>query len=114
LHYHALVYSRAETILLMGEKLKAGSLHGCGRRAPATFGAPTSYFQRGHQVSPGNAEDARANAGYRQDAGVPAGSRDAKAGTNVLAEATANLGVRYEDGSSVHVSQTIQMTGFID
>jgi hypothetical protein len=37
-----------------------------------------------------------------------------KAGTNVLAEATANLAVRYKDGSSVQVSQTIETTGFID
>ena len=37
-----------------------------------------------------------------------------KAGTNVLAEATANLAVRYKDGASVQVSQTIETTGFID
>ena len=37
-----------------------------------------------------------------------------KAGANVLVEATANLAVRYKDGSSVQVSQTIEMTGFID
>jgi hypothetical protein len=37
-----------------------------------------------------------------------------KAGTNVLTEATANLAVRYKDGASVQVSQTIETTGFID
>ena len=37
-----------------------------------------------------------------------------KAGTNVVTEATANLAVRYKDGTSVQVSQTIEMTGFID
>ena len=37
-----------------------------------------------------------------------------KAGTNVLTEATANLAVRYKDGSGVQVSQTIETTGFID
>ena len=36
------------------------------------------------------------------------------AGTNVLTEATANLAVRYKDGASVQVSQTIETTGFID
>jgi hypothetical protein len=37
-----------------------------------------------------------------------------KAGTNVLTESTANLAVRYKDGTGVQVSQTIETTGFID
>ena len=37
-----------------------------------------------------------------------------KAGTNVLTEATANLAVKYKDGTGVQVSQTIETTGFID
>jgi hypothetical protein len=37
-----------------------------------------------------------------------------KAGANVLTEAAANLAIRYKDGASVQVSQTIEMTGFID
>ena len=36
------------------------------------------------------------------------------AGTNVLTESTANLAVRYTNGSGVQASQTIEMTGFID
>jgi hypothetical protein len=36
------------------------------------------------------------------------------AGTNVLSESTDNLGVKYTDGSGAQVSQTIEMTGFID
>lgn len=35
-------------------------------------------------------------------------------GTNVFTESTANLGVKYTDGSGVQVSQTIESTGFID
>jgi hypothetical protein len=37
-----------------------------------------------------------------------------KAGANVLTEATANLGVKYKDGTGVQVSQTIEATGFVD
>jgi hypothetical protein len=37
-----------------------------------------------------------------------------KAGTNVLTEATANLAIKYKDGTGVQVSQTIETTGFID
>ena len=37
-----------------------------------------------------------------------------KAGTNVLAAATANLAVWYKDGRALQVSQTIETTGFID
>jgi hypothetical protein len=36
------------------------------------------------------------------------------AGTNVLTEATANLAVKYQSGAGVQVSQTVEMTGFID
>lgn len=36
------------------------------------------------------------------------------AGANVLSESTANLAVKYTDGSGAAVSQTIEMTGFID
>lgn len=36
------------------------------------------------------------------------------AGTNVLTEATANLAVKYQNGAGVQVSQTVEMTGFID
>lgn len=35
-------------------------------------------------------------------------------GTNVLSESTANLAVKYTDGSGAQVSETIEMTGFID
>lgn len=37
-----------------------------------------------------------------------------KAGTNVLTESTANLAVKFTNGSGVQVSQTAEMTGFID
>lgn len=37
-----------------------------------------------------------------------------KAGANVLTEATANLAIKYKDGTGVQVSQTIETTGFID
>ena len=37
-----------------------------------------------------------------------------KAGTNVLTESTANLAIKYKDGTGVQVSQTIETTGFID
>ena len=37
-----------------------------------------------------------------------------KADANVLVESTANLAVRYQNGSGVQVSQTIEATGFID
>jgi hypothetical protein len=37
-----------------------------------------------------------------------------KAGTNVLTESTANLVVRYKDGTGTQVSQSIETTGFID
>ena len=77
------------------------------RRRPA--------FERGHQGAPRDAEDAGAGAGHRQDAGVPVGGRDAEGRDRTcLTEATANLAVRYKDGASVQVSQTIEMTGFID
>lgn len=36
------------------------------------------------------------------------------AGTEVLAESTANLGVKYNNGSGVQVSTTVECTGFID
>jgi hypothetical protein len=36
------------------------------------------------------------------------------AGSNVLVEATANLAVKYQNGAGVQVSQTIEMTAFID
>jgi hypothetical protein len=36
------------------------------------------------------------------------------AGANVLSESTANLAVKYTDGSGAQVSDTIEMTGFID
>jgi len=36
------------------------------------------------------------------------------AGANVLTESTANLAVKYTDGSGAQVSQTIECTGFID
>jgi hypothetical protein len=36
------------------------------------------------------------------------------AGTNVFAEATANLAVKFTNGSGVQVSQTVETTGFID
>lgn len=35
-------------------------------------------------------------------------------GTNALTESTANLAVKYNNGSGVQVSQTIESTGFID
>ncbi len=37
-----------------------------------------------------------------------------KAGANVLTESTANLAVKYNNGSGVAVSDTIEATGFID
>lgn len=37
-----------------------------------------------------------------------------KAGTNALTESTANLAVKYTNGSGAQVSQTIESTGFID
>ena len=36
------------------------------------------------------------------------------AGTNVLTESTANLGIKYTDGSGVQVNETVEATGFID
>jgi len=36
------------------------------------------------------------------------------AGANVLTESTANLGIKFTDGSGVQVSQDIESTGFID
>lgn len=36
------------------------------------------------------------------------------AGSNVLTESTANMAVKYTDGSGVAVSQTIESTGFVD
>ncbi len=36
------------------------------------------------------------------------------AGTNVLTESADNLAIRYTDGSGVIVSETVEMTGFID
>lgn len=36
------------------------------------------------------------------------------AGANVLTESTANLGIKYTNGSGVQVSETIEATGFID
>lgn len=35
-------------------------------------------------------------------------------GTNALTESTANLAIRYKDGSTTQVSDTIEMTGFIE
>jgi hypothetical protein len=35
-------------------------------------------------------------------------------GSNALTESTANLAFKYTDGSGVQVSDTIEMTGFID
>lgn len=37
-----------------------------------------------------------------------------KAGSNVLTESTANLGIKYTDGSGVQVNETVEATGFID
>jgi hypothetical protein len=37
-----------------------------------------------------------------------------KAGANVLSESTANLGVRYGDGSGTQISETVEATGFMD
>ncbi len=37
-----------------------------------------------------------------------------KSGSEVLTEATDNLGVKYTDGSGVQVSETVETTGFID
>lgn len=37
-----------------------------------------------------------------------------KAGANVLTEATANLAVKYKDGASTQISETVEATGFID
>jgi hypothetical protein len=37
-----------------------------------------------------------------------------KAGANVLTESTANIGIKYKDGSSTQISETVEMTGFID
>jgi hypothetical protein len=36
------------------------------------------------------------------------------AGANVLSESTANLGIKYGDGSGVQVCETVEATGFID
>ena len=36
------------------------------------------------------------------------------AGSNALTESTANLAVKYQNAAGVQVSQTIEMTGFID
>jgi len=36
------------------------------------------------------------------------------AGSNALTESTANLAVKYQNASGVQVSQTVEMTGFID
>lgn len=36
------------------------------------------------------------------------------AGSNVLAESTDNLAIKYGDGSGVAASETIEMTGFLD
>lgn len=36
------------------------------------------------------------------------------AGSNALTESTANLGIKYTDGSGVQVCETIEATGFID
>lgn len=36
------------------------------------------------------------------------------AGANVLTESTANLAVKYVDGSGTQISETIECTGFID
>src|SRR5689334_23700033 len=36
------------------------------------------------------------------------------AGTNALTESTANLGIKYTDGSGVQVNETVECTGFID
>lgn len=37
-----------------------------------------------------------------------------KAGTNVLTESSANLGIRYKDGSGTQISETVECTNFID
>jgi len=37
-----------------------------------------------------------------------------KAGANVLTESTANLAVKYTDGSGTQISETVESTGFID
>lgn len=36
------------------------------------------------------------------------------AGANVVTESTANLGIKYTDGSGVQVCETVESTGFID
>lgn len=36
------------------------------------------------------------------------------AGTNVLTESTANLGIKFTDGAGVQVNETVESTGFID
>lgn len=36
------------------------------------------------------------------------------AGTNVLTESTANLALKYTDGSGTQISETVEATGFID
>lgn len=36
------------------------------------------------------------------------------AGANVLTESTANLGIKFTDGSGVQVNETVEATGFID
>jgi hypothetical protein len=36
------------------------------------------------------------------------------AGANVLTESTANLGIKFTDGSGVQVNETVECTGFID
>jgi len=36
------------------------------------------------------------------------------AGANVLSESTANLGIKFTDGSGVQVCETVEATGFID
>jgi hypothetical protein len=36
------------------------------------------------------------------------------AGANVLTESTANLGIKYTNGSGVQVNETVESTGFID
>jgi hypothetical protein len=37
-----------------------------------------------------------------------------KAGANVLTESTANLAVKYQNGSGTQISETVETTGFID
>lgn len=37
-----------------------------------------------------------------------------KAGANVLTESTANLAIKYKDGASTQISETVEATGFID